>query len=67
MKQNSIPHLAPDTGSAKIQENFPALFQTSDLRVQLYTWNKALMINNLQDTSKLYGLVSIESCKFLAR
>ena len=53
----------------QIQENTPMFLYAFCLRVQLYAWNNASMKKDLQDTSKLYGLVSVESDTlfFLAR
>ena len=67
MNQYSILHLAPHTGSVKVQENTPMFLHTFGLRVQLYTRNKVLMTKDPTDTPKLHGLVSIELCTLLAR
>lgn len=39
--------------------------RTFNLRVQPYAWNNVFLRNDLQDTSKCYGWVSIESCTSL--
>lgn len=64
---NSTQHLTTHPGYIQVQENNPMLFHWFGLRVQLCAWNSVLMTKDPQDTSKPYGLVSIEPCILLAR
>lgn len=48
-------------------ESTSVLLHTFNLRVQLYAWNNVLMTNDIPNTSKAYGFVSIESHTLLAR
>lgn len=66
MNQIGSTHLAHYTGSIQVHENNPMFLHTIDFRVQLYAWS-ILITNDLQDTTKLYGLVSVKSCTISAR
>ena len=56
MNKNSIFHMI----YIQVQKSTPVLPHAFNLRVQLHAWNNVFLKNNLQDTTKCYGWLSIE-------